>query len=153
LTERLLARGFPGLGIVYWSVKVRLRITSQEGDSWNASSKALIHWMVWLVAVAAFLFMVAAAAADRAPTRAEYQRIAEAAKRSSETQGVRSKFRVRHVRISTKGPWARAALPAKPRYIGTVQGSLAIFRRGKGSAGVCWMSARQALAAVTACQA
>jgi hypothetical protein len=58
--------------------------------------------------------------------------LARAAERSADTRLVRGKFYVADAVISTRGPWARAALNAKARYRKTVQGVLAVFKFSRG---------------------
>jgi hypothetical protein len=76
--------------------------------------------------------MPAVTDAARSSTRAEHRAIAGAAKGSPYTRSVEGKFLVRRVAVSTRGPWARASLIPKPRYVKTVQGELATFHRARG---------------------
>ena len=78
---------------------------------------------------------VAPATADaaRSPTHSESAAIAKAAYGSPYARLVLGKFVVRTVRVSTHGPWARAALAAKPRPGTRVLAALAVFKRTHGT--------------------
>jgi hypothetical protein len=73
------------------------------------------------------------ALASRAPTKTERREIASAARRAPETRGVRGKFLVRSVRVSSADRrWAKALLRPKPAYRGRLDVATAVFHRSDG---------------------
>lgn len=89
---------------------------------------------VLLTVTAACLAVLAGSAfASRPAHPGEQRAIARAAKRSPDTQGVRGKFDVVHVRISTVDHrWARASLRPKRRFRGQFDTATAALHRAHG---------------------
>ena len=79
------------------------------------------------------LTVAASAFASRPAHPGEKRAIARAAKRSPDTQGVRGKFDVVHVRISTVDRhWARAGLRPKRRFRDQFDTATAALRLARG---------------------
>jgi hypothetical protein len=86
-----------------------------------------------LLAVAGLALCATSALASRAPHQGERRAIAHAARTSSYTEGVRGKFDVVDVRISTvDGHWARGSLRPKRPYRRQLDTATAVFRLAHG---------------------
>ena len=84
-------------------------------------------------AVACLALCAGSALASRPAHPGEKRAIARAVKSSPDTQGVRGKFDVVHVRISTvDAHWARASLRPKRRYRNQLETATAALHRGHG---------------------
>lgn len=85
------------------------------------------------ISAACLAICAAGALASRPAHPGEKRAIARAAKRSPDTQGVRGKFDVVHVRISTVDPrWARAGLRPKRPFRNQFDTATAALHRAHG---------------------